>query len=163
MKFENMHRDNIEIWISSARRSNLNRGGLSVSLKKEKSIKDLLLWVKDSLLPGRVNVEADFYDTDITTTNMTDMDYEAYIHYLDCKTNSDVITPDKFSYTKWYIWEELASNWLHTKIGVTNIPISYIIHKYNGPLTVDCSKLIIYKYRLTNTIFRAEIRKVANL
>ena len=110
MKFENMHRDNIEIWISSARRSNLNRGGLSVSLKKEKSIKDLLLWVKDSLLPGRVNVEADFYDTDITTTNMTDMDYEAYIHYLDCKTNSDVITPDKFSYTKWYIWEEMVRN-----------------------------------------------------
>ena len=67
---------------------------------------------------------------------MTEMDNTAYTHYLDCKTDSDVSPPEKFSYSKWYIWEETVRNWLHTKIWVTNLPISYFIRKDNAPLTM---------------------------
>ena len=73
MEFENMQWDSIEKWISAAIMSNLNRGGFSVSAAKEKRIQALALWVNDSLRIGRVKDEAEFYETDFTTTKMTEM------------------------------------------------------------------------------------------
>ena len=37
---------------------------------------------------------------------MTEMVDDAYMHYADYKTESDISNPEKFSYNKWYIWEE---------------------------------------------------------
>ena len=68
---------------------------------------------------------------------------DAYIHYLVCKNNSDVSTPEKLSYNKWDIWEEAVRNWLKTKRVVTNLPISYVIFKDTTPITMDHSDLII--------------------
>ena len=94
---------------------------------------------------------------------MTDMADEAYIHYLDCRTNSDVSIPDKFSYNKWDIGEETVSNWIKTKGGVTNPPLSYVICESTNPLTMDHSELIIYNVSLTTFILKDDIRKVANI
>ena len=94
---------------------------------------------------------------------MTKMDNEAYMHYWYCNTNSDISTPEKFLYKKWGIWEETFINRLKTKIKVTNLPISYVIHKYTTPLTMDHSGLIIYNASFNTGIFKAEIRKVANI
>ena len=54
-------------------------------------------------------------------------------------------------------------NWLPTKRGVTNLSISYVIHKDNNPLTMHNSKLIIYNVSLTTDISKADRSKVANL
>ena len=94
---------------------------------------------------------------------MTDMADEAYIHYLDCRTNSDVSIPDKFSYNKWDIGEETVSNWIKTKGGVTNPPLSYVICESTNPLTMDHSELIIYNTSLTTEVFKDDSKKVANL
>ena len=93
MDFENMQWDTIEKWIIASRKIKLHRGGFSVSAAKEKTIQALSFWVKNSLHIGRVKVKADFDDTEFATIKMTDMVDEAYIQYLDCKTNSDVSTP----------------------------------------------------------------------
>ena len=61
---------------------------------------------------------------------------EAYIHYLDWDTFIDVSTTEKFSYNKWNIWGEKVRNWLQTKRGVINIPLSYAIRKDTTPLTM---------------------------
>ena len=135
--FENMQWDSIEKWISAARNRKPNRGVLSLSAPKEKMIQALEFWVNDSLHIRRVKVESYFDETEFTTINMTEMANEDYIHYLDYKTDSDVSTPDKFSYNKWYIWEETVINWLKTKRGVTNIPLSYDILNNTTPLTMD--------------------------
>ena len=66
-------------------------GGLSVSAAKKKRIQAPKLWLNESLHIVRVKVEDDFDDTMFTTTNMTEMFDESYIHYLDNNTNSDVI------------------------------------------------------------------------
>ena len=110
-----------------------------------------------------VKVEADFDETEFTTTKMTEMFDEAYIHYLDNNTNSDVRNPEKFSLKKRDIWEEAVRNFLQTKIGVTNLPISYAINKDTNPLTMDNSELIIYNVSLNTEILKDEIRKVANI
>ena len=110
-----------------------------------------------------VKVEADFDETEFTTTKMTEMFDEAYIHYLDNNTNSDVRNPEKFSFKKRDIWEEAVRNFLQTKIGVTNLPISYAINKDTNPLTMDNSELIIYNVSLNTEILKDEIRKVANI
>ena len=129
MEFENMQWDSIKKWIPAARKSNLNGVGFSVSDAKEKRIQSLSLWVNKPLYIGRVKFEYDFDDTDFTTINMTEMVYEAYINYLDFNTNSDVSTPGNFSYNKCDIWEDTVRNWLNTKRGVTNLPLSYVICK----------------------------------
>ena len=90
MEFQKMQWDRIEKWISAARKSNLNRGGLSVLSAKEKRIQDLALWVNYSLCIGRVKFESDFDQTEFTTIKMTEMVNEAYIHYLECKADSDL-------------------------------------------------------------------------
>ena len=54
-------------------------------------------------------------------------------------------------------------NWLPTKRGVTNLSISYVIHKDNNPLTMHNSKLIIYNVSLTTAILKDDSRKVANI
>ena len=45
-----------------------------------------------------VKVKAEFDDTEFATIKMTYMVYEAYINYLDCKTDSNISPPEKFSY-----------------------------------------------------------------
>ena len=62
---------------------------------------------------------------------------DTYINYLYCKTDSDVSTPEKFSYNKWEICEETVKNWLQTKRVVTNLPLAYVISKDINPLTMD--------------------------
>ena len=94
-----MQWDSVEKWISAAIMSNLNIGGLYVSAAKEKRSQALTLWLNESLPIVRVKVEADFDNTMFTTTNMTEMVYESYIHYLDNNTNSDVRNPEKSSKT----------------------------------------------------------------
>ena len=42
------------------------------------------------------------------------------------------------------------SNLLHTKRGVTNLPLSYVIHKANTTPNMDHLELIIYNVSLTN-------------
>ena len=54
-------------------------------------------------------------------------------------------------------------NWIQTKGGVTNLPISYVIHKDIPPLTMDHSKLIIYNKHLTSAVLKSDSRKVANI
>ena len=54
-------------------------------------------------------------------------------------------------------------NWLQTKIGVTNLPLYYVIRKDTTPLAIDHSKLIIYNASLTTSIFKANSRMVENL
>ena len=88
---------------------------------------------------------------------------EACIHYLDWNNVSDVITTNNFSYNRWDIWEETVINCLKTKIGVTNLPLSYFIFNNTTPFTMDHSKLIIYNASLTTAILKANIIKVANL
>ena len=61
---------------------------------------------------------------------------EAYIFYLDFKTNSD--TPKGGG-----VWEETLS-WLQTKRGVTDLPLSYVIRKDTAP-----AELVIFNARLT--------------
>ena len=100
MDFENMQWGSIEKWISTSRKSNLNRWGFSVSAEKEKRIQALALWVNDSLRIGRLKVEADFYETEFITIKMTEMVNETYINYLDCNTVSDVSTTEEFSFKK---------------------------------------------------------------
>ena len=68
---------------------------------------------------------------------MTETVDDSYTHFLELKNNSDVSTPEKFSYNKWDIWEETVRNWLKNKRGVTNTPISYAILKNTTPLTMD--------------------------
>ena len=91
------------------------------------------------------------------------MDGEAYILYLDNNTDSDVRNTEKFSFKKWYIWEGKVRNWLQTKRGVTNPPLSYVIHKDTNPLTMDHSELIIYNVSLTTVILKDDSRKVSNI
>ena len=69
-------------------------GGFSISTANYKSIEALALLVIYWLLIGRVNVKAAFDDTEFITINRNEMVYDAYILYLDWKTNSD------FSYNK---------------------------------------------------------------
>ena len=163
MVFEDMQWDSTKKWISAARKSNLNRGGLSISSTKEKRIQALALWVNDSLRIGRVKNESEFDETEFTTIKMTEMVDKAYIHYLDRKTGSDVSTPEKLSNKKWEIWEEAVRNWIHTKILVSSLSLPYVIHKDTTPLTMDHYELIIYNYSLTTAIFKAGRRKVANI
>ena len=54
-------------------------------------------------------------------------------------------------------------NWLQTKIEVTNLPLSYVIHKDTNPITMDHSELIIYNFSLTTVILKYNRRKVANI
>ena len=54
-------------------------------------------------------------------------------------------------------------NWLQTKRGVTNLSLSYSIHKDTIPLTMDNSELIIYNVIFTTIILKDYIRKVANI
>ena len=82
---------------------------------------------------------------------------------MESNTESDVSTPDKFSYLKWEVWEETVVNWLQTKRGVTNIPLSYIIRKVTAPPSMDHSEMIVYNASLTTAVFRADNKKVANL
>ena len=163
MGFENMQYYIIETWISSARKSNINREVLYVSAAKENRIQDLALLINDSLCIRRLKVRVGFDYTELTTINMTKMFNENYIHYLECNTESDVSTPEKFPSNKWDIWEDTVSNWLQTKIGVTNLPLSYVIRKDTTPLAMDHSKLIIYNASLTTSVFKANSRKVENL
>ena len=142
------------------KKENLNRGGLYVSATREKSIQTLLFWLNDSLRTVRVKVDADFDETELTTIKMTKTVNEAYIHYLEWKTDSAVHTPEKFSYIKWDICEDTVINWIQTKRGVTNLPLSYVINKDNTTLKIDHSKLIIYNDRFTTVVLTADIRKV---
>ena len=160
MELENMQWGSIEKWISNVRKINLHRGGFSVTAAKENMIQVLEFWVNESLRIRRVNFESDFDETKFTTIKMTDMFNEAYIHYLDCKTNNDASTPENFSYNKWGILEETARNWIKTKIFITKIPISYVIRKDITPLTMDHSELIIYNASFTTAVFKDYIRKV---
>ena len=107
----------------------------------------------------KVKVESYFDETEFTTINMTEMADEAYTHYLDCNTDSDISTPEKFSYTKWDIWEETVRNLLHTKRVSTNLPLSYVVHKDTNPLTVDHSEFIIYNTSLTTDVLKSNRRK----
>ena len=79
------------------------------------------------------------------------------------KTDSDISTPEKFLYNKCDIWEETVSNWLQTKRGVTNLLLSYVIHKDTTPLTKDKYKFIVYNISLTTAVFKADSRKIANI
>ena len=54
-------------------------------------------------------------------------------------------------------------NWLQTKRGVTNLPISYVINKDTNPLTMDHSEWIIYNVSLNTEILKDDSRKVANI
>ena len=126
-------------------------------------IQALALWVNVSLRIRRVKFEAEFDETEFTTILMTNMVDEDYVHYLDCKTNSYVITTGKFSYNKWGILEETVINWLQAKRGFTNLPLSYVIRKDNNPLTMYQSELIIYNDSLTTAVLKSDIRKVANI
>ena len=54
-------------------------------------------------------------------------------------------------------------NWLQTKIEVTNLHLSYVIHKDTNPITMDHSKLIIYNVSLNTPILKDYRRKVANI
>ena len=74
-------------------------------------IQALALWVNVSLRIRRVKFEAEFDETKFTTINMTKMVDEGYVHYLNCKTKSYVITTGKFLYNKWEILEEIVRNW----------------------------------------------------
>ena len=163
MGFENMQYYIIETWISSARKSNINREVLYVSAAKENRIQDLAFLINDSLCIRRLKVRVGFDYTDLTTINMTKMFNENYIHYLECNTESDVSTPEKFPSNKWDIWEDTVSNWLQTKIGVTNLPLSYVIRKDTAPLATYHSKFIIYNEILINAVFMTDIRNVSNL
>ena len=71
MEFENTQWDNIEKCISATIKRNLNRGGLSVSSTKKKSLQALDFRIADSLCIRRVKTEAGFYETEFTTTKMT--------------------------------------------------------------------------------------------
>ena len=53
--------------------------------------------VKYLLRIGRVKAEADFDETEFTTTKINEMVDDAYIHYLVKNTDSDVRNPEKFS------------------------------------------------------------------
>ena len=163
MDFENMQWTSVEKWISAARRSTLTRGGFSVSAAREKRIQALVFWINDQLRTGRATVEADFDEAEFDAITMAEMVDEAYIYHLDCKTDSDVSTPEKFAYTKWEIWEETVSNWLQTKRGVTDLPLSYIIRKETAPANMDHSQLIVYNASLDTAVFKADSRKVATL
>ena len=101
MVFDHIQWDCIDKCISAAINSYLNRWLFSVSYAKYKRIQDQSFWVNDSLRTRRVKVEADFYETEFATIKITDVIDEAYIHYLDLNTDSDVITPEKLSYNKW--------------------------------------------------------------
>ena len=100
MDFENMQWTSVEKWISATRKSTLNRGGFSVSAAREKRIQALVFWINDQLRTGRATVEADFDEAEFNATTMADMVDEAYIYHLDCNTDSDVSTPEKFAYNK---------------------------------------------------------------
>ena len=126
-------------------------------------IQALALWVNVSLRIRRVKFEAEFDETKFTTINMTKMVDEGYVHYLNCKTKSYVITTGKFLYNKWEILEETVINWLQAKIGFTNLPLSYVISKDTNPLTMDHSELIIYNDSLTTAVLKSDKRKVANM
>ena len=119
--------------------------------------------VNDSLRIGRVKIKADLDETEFISIKMNEMADETYIYYLDCKTNSDVSTPVKLPCNKWDIWEEKVRNGLKTKIGVTNPPISYVIHKDNTPPKMYHSELIIYNASLTTSVLKVDSRKVANI
>mmetsp|Transcript_15996 Transcript_15996/g.23840 ORF Transcript_15996/g.23840 Transcript_15996/m.23840 type:complete len:787 (+) Transcript_15996:5053-7413(+) len=163
MDFENMQWKDVEKWISNARKLTLNRGGFSISSSKEKRIQALAFWVNDLLRTGRATVEADINEAEFDVITMNEMAEEAYIYYLECKTDSDVSTPEKFAYNKWEVWEETVVNWLQTKRGVTDLPLSYIIRKVTPPARMDHSQLIIYNASLTTAVFKADSKKVANL
>ena len=81
---------------------------------------------------------------------------------MDCNTNSDVSTTETL-YNKWEIWEETGRNWIQAKRGVTNLLLYYFIHKDTSPLTMDNSELIIFYANLATSVFKVDIRKVANL
>ena len=134
IEFENMKWDSIEKRISVVIKININIGGFSVSDAKDIMIQALALWVNDSLRIGRLKVEADFYETEFITIKMNEMANEVYTHYLDFSTNSDVSTPDKLSLNKWEIFDETVRNWIKTKIGVTNLPLSYVTPKDTNPI-----------------------------
>ena len=144
MDFGNMTWDSIEKWISAARNRNLNIKEFSLSAAKEKVIQALALWVNESLCIGRVNDKVEFDETDFTTINIPEIFEDAYTHYLDWNTDSDVIATEKFSYKKWKIWDEAVRNLLKSKIGVTKVPLSYGILKDTTPLTMYHLKFIIY-------------------
>ena len=55
------------------------------------------------------------------------------------------------------------SNWIETKIGVTNLPLSYIMRKDTTPITMYHSELIIYNASFTTAIFKADSRNVTNI
>ena len=80
MDFENMNWINVEKWIYSARRANLNRGGFSISAAKEKRMQALAFWVNDLLRTGKAKVEADFEEADISAPGrISELAEEAYI------------------------------------------------------------------------------------
>ena len=54
-------------------------------------------------------------------------------------------------------------NWLNNEIVITNLLIYYNISKDTTPLTMDHYEFIIYNSSLTTVVFKADIRKVANL
>ena len=117
--------------------------------------------MNDSLRIGRYKVEAEFDEKEFTTTRMNEMVDEAYIKSLDNNTDSDVRNPDKFF--KKGIFGRNLINWLQTKIGFTNLPLFYDIHKDTTPLTMYHSELIIYNSSLTTSILKYDSRKVANI
>ena len=94
MKFDSMLWESIEKWILAVRKSNIKRGGFSVLDAKEKRIQCLAFWINDTLRNWRVNFEAEIDDTNFTTIKITEIVDDAYIHYLECKTDSDVRTPE---------------------------------------------------------------------
>ena len=77
--------------------------------------------------------------------------------------DSDVNTPEKFSYTKWDIWDEIVRNCIHNKRGVTNLSISYVIRKDTNPPTMDHSELTIYNTILMTAFLKAASRKIENI
>ena len=59
--------------ISAEIKSNLNRGGLSVSAAKEKRIQALAFWLNYAPCTGSVKVEADFDETEFTIIKMNEV------------------------------------------------------------------------------------------
>ena len=55
------------------------------------------------------------------------------------------------------------SNWLQNQREINTPPLYYGIQKYNTKTTIDNSKLIIYNIILTTSVFKDDIRKVANI
>ena len=47
-------------------------------------------------------------------------------------------------------------NWLQNKRVVSDLPLIYVIHKYNTPLSMYHSKFIVYNVSLTAAIFNAD-------